>query len=406
MKNEKYVDLRMAIQNEPIINDLKPLINCSVKTIYLHIGLHKTATSSIQNTLKSTSNILKEMGGGFLFEDKLLSNYNLYFLSLFFNPSNLSNINLALQTDLNQVEEFNKHIKSHIYSNLRKTKCKTAIYSAEALSGAKDMNVLNIMKAFFAELVPNANIKIVVYVREIVSYENSRVQQEIKVGSQSYNGYVKRFKKENYSLYETRLKVYLDCFGRDKIIIRKFEDACKHEFGPVGDFLETCGVPKDGISTLQIENANESLSDKSIEIIDYINTQVPLKIGNELNMGRFMFDTKFLNKIKGDKFALKPEDTKQLLENCISDKKWLKKNFGIEYPSEVKIRKQNAKLYDDQYVKDIKYAVKRSSKFINFLVYDFICKKLNTIVEEDSILALRTARNYVKKTLLDCLVDD
>lgn len=294
--------------------------NNHIKNLYLHVGMSKTATSSIQDTLYANRELLGK--NDYFYSEKFPKNHSDIFRMLFSDSPEKHHTYIKHGLDVEKIASINIENAETIRQELSETNCSNIIYSGESISMLSILE-LGKLNVFFNNLVPTANIYILISTRNPIDFINSVEQQRKRVGLKS--GFDFNFKYKFQKL--------LTAFGKKNIVAYKFEDACQNKFGPVGHFLNVIDVSSDLIADINIIESNSSLSDKAIDIIDFINHSVPVLDGNQISEGRIHLDYTHFYGLTGKKFQLGKDffdaniNMEKLSENC----QWLKDNMGIEY---------------------------------------------------------------------------
>ncbi len=201
------------------------------KTLYLHVGIHKTGTSSIQRTLFSNRVLLENEG--YFYPKGWNENHSGALQGMFSDDPCSTVVNIKKCLTREQIfakDELNKNI---IINEVQNTSCNNIIISAEGTS-LFPKDELVIFKNFINERLDITEIVVILSVRDVLSFAMSTIQENVKSGNKGYGLNVERFNL----LYETKISKFIDIFGRDNLKIYKFEDAIKHKYGPVAYFLE------------------------------------------------------------------------------------------------------------------------------------------------------------------------
>lgn len=295
-----------------------------MKEIILHIGMHKTGTTSIQNTIYHPSNkgVFNKNGIKYI-EELEISNW--VFESMFKNKPEecLQNINYGFTME--EILENNAKAKELVIKKLNESE--KLLITSENIMVLSEDELAN-LKAFFVE---NANddveFKVVIYVRNPVSYFTSLFQQHLKMP----------FRKDVYSdlgILHSQY-IYLEnpvkVFGKESVLVYSFEDACKHKFGLAGCFFELIGFSEDDLCRLTYIRENDGMSQEALNIITFINKREPLYVNNKLNKKRTYWDFIELSNIKGSKFYLENYKIENNINNIKENLLYLKKEYGIDY---------------------------------------------------------------------------
>jgi hypothetical protein len=358
---------------------LNNMLNKKVKKIYIHAGMHKTATSSIQEALYANVEFLAQVKDGYFYSRTLEKNNGLALYSMFAKMPNLHHVHMQAYRTPNDVKNYLENKVDHLFRELKKTKCANLIFSGEDLIWLKQ-NEIKKMKAFFDETFPNAQIYILMYVRESVAYCTSIVQQSCKSGCNTPDD--ERLALVE-SLYKDSIEKFALVFGKDNLLISKMEDACEHINGPVGYFFSIVGID-DALKKIANARLNMSLSEKAFELFSYINALEPLFVDGRLNDHRFRFDLVRFERLQGEKYSFDQKQSYLLDAHSQNDKAWLKQSFGVDYTNQTQKAHENADLiYDERYYEEFRYALEDCNDIILGYVYQFLKNKLKTTAKEN-----------------------
>jgi len=229
-------------------------MNKDIRTLYIHIGSHKTGTTSIQNALLSHKSYLLENGitlfhehpkGGF----RKIANVH---------PWMSTNIDAFLKDDKSMVIQ---GVKPRFFEKVVSSG-KNVLISSESFSYFFDKNsIQKLVEQFYKNFDV---IKVLVYIRRQDSHVISHHQQ----GSKSPNlGAAKLYgnrpralpvyeKKMDYYLdYHFRLGLWADLIGDENISIRIFDRGLLKNGDAVDDFFACLGLEKQ----VETEVDNQSL---------------------------------------------------------------------------------------------------------------------------------------------------
>lgn len=344
--------------------------NSHIKNIFLHIGMSKTATSSIQDTLYENRDWLER--NNYFYSNKLPKNHSDTFRMLCWDHPEVQHTSIKLGLNAEKIKLINKQNTHTINQEISKTNCSNIIFSGESIS-AFEPNELNRCKSFLNDLIPSANIYIIISTRNPIDYISSLVQQRKRTSSRGRN--------KNFSfLYESIFEKLFKTFGKESIIAYSFEKACQHERGPVGHFLNLIGIENELISDISIINSNSSITDKAIDIIDFINQKIPMLEDSQISDGRIHLDYAHFFKLSGEKFQIGKDssDINISIGNLSNSCQWLRDNVGIDY--KVKDLPDSAPhmVYDDTFSEEVKAIYPFLTPVLKKLTYDYINNRLQT----------------------------
>jgi len=254
------------------------------KTCYIHFGLHKTASTSFQETCANNAEILKNNGITYpIFEcqpaNKLrIINHSIPIFSVcVHNPSEYHvNKRWGLSSKVEEVNfSYKQQLKAHLSS------AKNLLFSGEDISMLGEgrlSSFIDFIKDYGYE------IKATALVRRPYSMLCSQLQETIKGGKYtnliSLNNASKSFHEDQIN-GKANIVEKLQLVLNESIRFHSFERACGDEFGPVGyllrEFLEL--EP----AKLEYTKGNESYSNLTV------------RLQNELNKINPAFEKKKIN---------------------------------------------------------------------------------------------------------------
>ena len=266
-----------------------------IKKIILHIGHDKTATCSIQDTFKKNGPVLQTYGYDYPLPDGHTHHNKLFILLFKENLENNKNLLLAYEIDPLRIEKIRSNYRSWLIDNLLKTKVETVIFSGEYFPNFKESELAAI-KTFFNKIFDEVVFEIYGYTRDPVDYAGSAYQQRARLFPSDT--------KVIYFPYGNTISRYLSAFGKKNVHLFKFEDACKYTRGPVGFLLNKTGLKDKDIAQIQIVNRNESMSNMGVDLLIYINREIPYTESNIKKGLRKRFDCNHLISLPGRKYQL------------------------------------------------------------------------------------------------------
>lgn len=296
---------------------------------YIHIGVPKTGTKSIQYALSDNRAILLAHGINSL---PFGPNHGTPLISLLReNPHKIPR-NLLRHLDTpEKTASFNSSIGFRIKKALERNVSGKMVISGEGLS---DLSAAEIER-LKALLGPSAaDFRIIVYVRDHYEYANSAFLQRLKSGSTLDNPRRKLPLPE----YRNKLQTYIDAFGRENVDIRIFDRRRFIGGDLISDFLAAIGEPPELARTLNVEHANQSMSHEAAVILSETNAAVPVLIKRRANRAlkrranrarAFGFHL-YIVGIAGERFAIDPSHYLEHEPEISADIKWLNQIIGEE----------------------------------------------------------------------------
>lgn len=368
-----------------------------ITEIILHVGMHKTGTTSIQNTLFNTTNNKLLEKKDYLYPLSWPNNHSIPIFSAFCDYPENYHINIKKGYSITEITNINKQYLESLKMEIAKREQSKLIISGEDIS-VLSIDNLNDFKKYLKSISTNdVSIKVVVYVRDPVSWSASVIQQRIKGGTTYQNSLLDlRADLKNY--FFNILNKFIQVFGKESINIYAFEEAVKHKYGPVGYFLSTLGFNNQEISQFNIIKANESISFIAADIISFINEKIPMIEDGKLNAKRTPNDFSYFSVIKGPKFDLPFNVKKELFQCCKEDIKWLKENFGIDYSKIPQVSQINHEFTEEitECIKKV-YCNEQLSILLKGLVLDYLHIQLKNSTNNYSKLLLKNLLKELEK---------
>ncbi|EAH8788935.1 hypothetical protein EWV11_07595, partial [Campylobacter jejuni] len=290
-------------------------------TAYVHIGTMKTGTSSIQNFLYINRDLLKEQ--------------NYYYPISIKNKDRLNDHNPfagKFNFMLNRVNDLNLLYKEfdHLNNEIEKCNCDNIIISTENIQWL--LNSQHKIEYFYNFLsLKFHNIKIVIYLRDVVELFISMCSQAIKDNTHLNYHFLHPCQNEKAKIlsdYRQTLQWWGEVFGRENLIVRLFD---KNEFYQ-GDLL------KDFVHSISLKWDDKfKIPKKDNETLDLIGFELLSRV-NRLNP--FMFKSRYFDIVEYfDKnctnsyqcASLKFQPSKEIMQSYIDyfeeSNKWVRKEF-------------------------------------------------------------------------------
>ena len=248
------------------------------KKLIIHIGMNKTGTSSIQETLYNSSDYLKENG---LAYPKNLHHHNITFYSLFLPDGQYSRLWRSRFIHEDNQREKDKYLG--MWQRLfEKTNFACYIVSSEFLMNYSEGS-LRKCAVFLKKYVQD--IKVVAYVRHPDAYIISEVQQSAKRGGNDDDLSQRLKTSKNY--YNTAfLQKWIREFGEDNVVVRPFEGKLFKNGDLIDDFFEAAGL--DQIDTRELDKArtNEAIGMNAVKFLSQYNEIYPRFKNEKINRER------------------------------------------------------------------------------------------------------------------------
>jgi hypothetical protein len=302
-------------------------IKTNIKEVIIHIGIHKTASSSIQETLMDNHELL--LKHGYLYPKSLPSNHSGILANLLKSEPKKYQQNIISNRSEDEIKKRNHRIFETFTQEIVTSDAEKLIISAEYLSIAEICEIKRFKDIISLFTEKNVKCNVICFVRDVVKWNTSSLQQRIRSGTKDISEDPAEIAKD---LFRSRLQKFISLFGKEHMKVYKFEEAVQHSLGPVGFFMEKIGVE----NIVHLENnifANPSLKHEAVKLLEFINKhEKPYDFENLLyNKNRQHNDTKPLFGIGKEKFILPLDEQGEIIYNARSDILWLNENFGIDY---------------------------------------------------------------------------
>ncbi len=248
-----------------------------MRTLYVHIGTPKTATTSIQMFCVENQSILNEQGYSYPLLDftypHVANRRNGHFLAGWLYKLNG-------EEDVEKEQELWDEGLAMVHREFEK-------YDNVILSDENLWHASNGQKfPYWAKLMQDAKehdyqVKIVVYIRRQDTLANSWLSQQVKEGWNTnatikWDSFQRKTRKVVFNYYLLLEKI-AEVTGRENIIVRIFDRGKfkGKDHTIFSDFLEAIGVDYTDDFKITEEEANRSLTGNSQEILRIINTILP-----------------------------------------------------------------------------------------------------------------------------------
>ena len=365
-------------------------------TAYVHIGKHKTGTTTIQNFMAKNYEILKEKG------------------FVFAKSATFNNQHLPFVNTLNYLADAHEDIKLNYEDNwvfkafkkeINENPNKIFIFSSEGFSlrsnREKSVKILKEMlkKLGFTE------IKIIIYLRNQADSMVSVSSQNIKHGHHpeyktpaNNNSNNIFFDKNIFFNYKQAVSNYLNTFGKENLIVKLFDKNEFYEGDLIKDFLHILGLKLDD-SFILPPNQNESLDLIGFELLERINSHFEGFAWSPKGRNSFVYydiirGNFFTSKDPSLKFMPKKEIYESYITYFEESNEWVRKEF---FPHKERLfPKKDLSTYKENYeLKEMK--PEYWDRIANFIV-DFAKDRKKLIDSKDlEINKLKQEKENIKK---------
>lgn len=283
-----------------------------IEECFLHIGMHKTGSSSIQESLKHLkTNEYEYLNLG-------SSNHTRYLMLML--SGNRKNLPTNLQLEISQEDFFihQKRLQEEFEDKLKSSKSKRIIISSEWLSSAQESE-LNKLKAILGIFCKK--IRVIGYVRPFISYLQSAFQERIKTLSITEINLTYVIPK-----YQNRFHKFESIFGKESINLRLFDQKNLFKGDVTLDFCKTIGLDSNAIT---LTRTNESISLEAVSLLYFYS-----KFGrNSQNYKKQRSDNlkfaQLINKIGSNRLIFSNKLVNPIIEACQKDIEWMSEWIGV-----------------------------------------------------------------------------
>jgi len=327
---------------------------------YIHIGVHKTGTKSIQHTLADNRSTLLAHGINSFPGDP---NHGPALISLLADYPHADSRNIRKHLDTpEKAASYNASTRHGVMKTLRRNRSPKMVISGEGLSGLSPAEIER-LKEILAPYA--ASYRVIVYVRDPYEYANSAYLQRIKSGS--VLGEAERIPLPNY---HRRLERYINAFGRENVDIRIFNPQRFVGGDLVSDFLVALGESPEVAKGLNIVRANQSMSHEAALILSETNRDIPILIERRANRERAFGFHSYVVEIEGEKFTIDPNAYLKHEAEIAADIDWLHQVIGEPVFGQAKPRAPSAPRWSEATVRAIKRVVGEMAVELRRLVPD------------------------------------
>jgi hypothetical protein len=318
-------------------------------TFYIHIGVHKTGTKSIQQTFFDNREKLLAHGINYLPGGP---NHGPSLVSLLADNPHEDTRNIRRHVDTpEKAASYNAWTEHHITKALARNRSPKMVISGEGLSGLirKEIERLKEILAPYAEAY-----RIIVYVRDPYGYANSASLQRLKTGA--VLGTADR--KMPLPNYRRKLGRYIRAFGRENVDIRIFDPQRFIGGDLITDFLVAIGESPQLAESLNVAHANQSMSHEAAMILSETNIAIPSSIDGRANRERAFALHLYVANIEGEKFTIDPDTYSKHEAEAQADLEWLHKTIGEPVFEKPAPRPASVPRWNEATVRSIKNVVR------------------------------------------------
>ncbi len=265
------------------------------KKLILHIGMPKTGTTTIQQTLYESRDML--LKNGISYPDCGTPFHNDTFAPIFSNSTYTIPYYMHRGfTEENHVEKRNELLElweNILTSNLKETTIISTELPVNLLEENEIYDLHEFLKKYFDE------IRLVIYLRYPQEFMISMLQEYTKTGlidvnnkyiaSNDFNANIKEildmFKNEQIIRFYRNAIKWVEKFS-DNAVVRVFDKKHFYKNDLFKDFAVAAGIDANVVKNLKVVNSNESIGEKSVAFLDLLNQKYPQIVDGKLNSTR------------------------------------------------------------------------------------------------------------------------
>ena len=276
--------------------------------VYLHVGMHKTGTTSIQRSLQGYDD--KKIR----YADLGLSNHSVFIKTIFGRLADEYEVHKAVGRDKKDVEALSAQYRKQLISEL-KSRSRTLVISGEDIGILSSDEVADV-RDFLLQY--SDSVRVVGYVREPYGYASSMFQQDVKTGLSELETRAPR--------YRFKFEKFLKVFGEENCEIVRFEPRAFPGKCAVNDFCRRLGVDTRLIDRVR---ENDGLPAEVVALMYFWNMDGVRSVGEARLMRTRMKMVAALRLHFSQKFSLDPDLVEEKLD--ADDVRWMENILGEKF---------------------------------------------------------------------------
>lgn len=275
----------------------------------LHVGLPKTATTTIQHVLEAVKPQLAERG-------------------VLYPGTTATQLELVRRTQFDRVGSSTAagslgEAVERLAVEVRALRPDQVVLSCEHMSLVPARAVARLKQVLEARLPEVREVGVLCYVREPIGFATSLCQQRLKSGTVSLSGFAAD--PWPFSLRQL-LGKHVDCYGQDAVRLRYLHPDHLVHGSVVDDFLAAIGVT--GVEVpVPVPVLNRSLSQDGALVADALAGLVPRA---QRSKGRNPLYKRMLEAIEGPRFVLPKEVQARIIDASRADVEHIRRCWGLE----------------------------------------------------------------------------
>jgi hypothetical protein len=250
-----------------------------IRQCWLHIGTEKTGTTTIQRYLaKNREGLLAQ---GILYPLSLGEQNHLALTACSMNSSTLDPLHARCGIRRrDEVGPYRKKIMNELTREAAEAGASSVIFSNEHLSTkVRTPKEVRSVKEICDSVA--ATTKVVVYLRNQADLLVSRYATAIKAGGTDKFSFLMSSGVAAFLDYSQMLSPWCEVFGRENVVVRRFEVADFPDGDLLKDFVAQTGIDDSGLE--RVEPANKSMTGPALAFLREFNKRIPLLVEEKTN---------------------------------------------------------------------------------------------------------------------------
>ena len=293
-------------------------MSAKYQSIILHVGLHKTGSTSIQNNCQFHSHeFLLDHG---IFYANFISNGKL-------RPNHGGPITAAL---LDDPDKYGKQWRSQLTGDpqrefreyfdeiLENPQAEHLLLSGESLSLLEDEDMRLLQSKLLAH---TEQLRVLVFLRNPYSFLESIIQQRVRV---NWAGDIEPL----ITVMRERYQRLHNVFG-GALEVLNFDECLQHPKGLLGSFFTHCGIPEADLEQLVPVVANTRISLEAYQMMLGINKRCPKEADSQPS--RVPRDLRALHTLPGNRFHLRDLPVSPHFAQLKEETLWLEDQLGLHF---------------------------------------------------------------------------
>ena len=322
--------------------------------IYLHIGLHKTGTTTVQNFFHRNRHIFEEQASLLYPASASIPENH----SICLGPIFKQEINTQFLGRFGFLNKSRDQVRQELLGELEglldATRCRKLLFSAEILCRLTTAEIKLLQEWLGQFCCP---IKVLVYMRHPLDWYESSVNTIVNHGQGLDQAMRQALKAPDITTVAAR---WSDVFGKDAVQIFSLEQQQKNAGSLLNHFASVLEIDRETLGQCSGMDMvrNERLSMECTQLFARLNLQRPLLSEGELSTKRNYNDRDCFMKIRGRKFHFTAEQHLRFKEAIDRQIQWLKRTHNIHYSvrdvtDSTNGREQEGEWFSDQAMSDI-----------------------------------------------------